>query len=487
MLTNIIQALTAILGHMRWGESNGTTLCKISVRHIEATNRHTGAPAVRASAGAAGEAREIKMKVDLQMASGIIKSYQLGCLGPMGSVRQVREMITRHNMRAQGSCTNILVGTRLLRSVVLDTIDPRAEDFVLMVRDTTIMLRGITPAIKDETGTVLNRPRNTTVKIPLVKFVRCSAIKGTQVQFSLKPLRIFVGLAANVSLASAPSNGTLTSIGSFDTMSEQGADDIGSATVELLVNESGTRTRFQSHHGEKQGPETGFQFMFDFISKSTAESQESEPAARVAKRRKLPRKNDPQEVDEEDRDNDDLFVPTQEPLTDTLRTNAGAASNDENEEEPEDDDELSANRSFGKLIGRSVSSYRNSDDYYLSQLLASRHDEPRPSTRNKKLVGGRHAHDQDPDATFDSYDTQSADRELGDEQTVNVGWNTQDPVRDGGGDDYDLQDEEDEEEGHGIQELGTTGLRGGFILEELDEEIGPTQQATNTVARGLFD
>lgn len=473
---------------MRWGESNGTTLCKISVRHIEATNRHTGASAVRASAGAAGEAREIKMKVDLQMASGIIKSYQLGCLGPMGSVRQVREMTTRHNMKSQGSCTNILVGTRLLRSVVLETIDPRAEDFVLMVRDTTIMLRGITPAIKDETGIVLNRPRNTTVKIPLIKFVRCSAIKGTQVQFSLKPLRIFVGLAANVSLASAPSNGALTSIGSFDTMSEQGADDIGSATVELLVNESGTRTRFQSHHSEKQGPETGFHFMFDFISKSSDESRESEPAARVAKRRKMLRKNDADGVmHEEDRDNDDLFVPTQEALTDAPQTNAGAASNDENEEEPDDEDESSANRSFGKLIGRSVSSYRNSDDYYLSQLLASRHDEPRHSTRNKKLVGGRHAHDVDPDATLDSYDLQSADREFGEEQTVNVGWNTQDPVRDGGADDYDLQDEEDEEEGHGIQELRTTGLRGGFILEELDEEIGPTQQATNTVARGLFD
>ena len=526
---------------MRWGEWNGTTYCKVSVRNIEATNKHTGGIAVRASAGSE-TGREVKMKIDLQTTSGIIKTYQLPCLSGMGSERQVHEMKRTQPSRGAGG-TSISVGIRLLRSVVLETIDPRAQDFDLTVRDTTISLRGMTTAIKDESGTILNRPRNTLIKIPLMKFVRCSAIKGTQVQFSLKPLRIFVALAASIFISSSTSDGlstgsTTSFIGtnSFDEPAVA-VDDIATSTVELLVNASGTRTRFQSHLDEKEESSSSFQFIFEFVSKSTKEGKG--PLAIGAEKqdsnkKRMNRLKQQQEEEDDDPDDSETNIRVEHENELLLASSSRPRRNsqdDDGEDEDEYDGEDSSNRSFGKLIGRSVSTPSttsatatstapgvddNSDDYYLSQLLAQRRKDRKEHINKYNSMLSR---SDDGDLSYieteppkksihkgKGWGRKSQDdssvvgvTESATEGFASVGWITQDDGDHHNPQDYDLQEVEDYDED--VQELRptqVTAIKGGLILDDLDPEqgsdedgqinaIGPTQQATNTKVRGLFD
>lgn len=557
--------MTAILGHIGWGDSTGTTVCKISVRRIEAVNRHTDSPAVRASTGAATGPREVKMKVDLQMASGILKSYHLGCLGGMGSSRQVQQMKRLKHDRHDGAYgTSITMGIRLLRSVVLDTIDPRAEDFSLLVRDSSIVLRGLTSIIKDEHGNVLNRPRNTTIKIPLMKFVRCSAIKGTQVQFSLKPLRVFAGLAAALGIPSSHSTFNNKSgergaersetDGSFEAManSEAGRLDASASYIELLVNDLGTRTRFQSltprvHGSNNSSSDSGtFQYTFEFISKSNNEDQQSEETQSTRKKKRKEHhtgateheakaamaaagkvRNDNDDDDslarhEERVEHDtDLFVGTQysddeqqkqqqEQVTKGHHDGSGGSgSSDDNGDD--DDEEFNANRSFGKLIGRSVRQKsvepeEGTMDYYVTQSQQRRRDRREHIRKFNQRVGGADAvDDENENANVNNdylggpYSRHGGNHHqhvnlLDEEEPVSasVGWMTQDEPGNErtGDDDYDLQDENEEEFDDDIQELRSTqflAVKGGLILDELTNEVGPTQGVANTRMKGLFD
>ena len=84
----------------------------------------------------------------------------------MGTARLVRNILTPNNSRSEGeeeksTLIELAMGVRLLCTIIMDTIDPRAEDFMLVVRDNTVVFKGVTPEIEDETGQLLNRPRST--------------------------------------------------------------------------------------------------------------------------------------------------------------------------------------------------------------------------------------------------------------------------------------------------------------------------------------
>ena len=67
----------------------------------------------------------------------------------MGTARLVRNILTPNNSRSEGeeeksTLIELAMGVQLLRTIIMDTIDPRAEDFMLVVRDNTVVFKGVT-------------------------------------------------------------------------------------------------------------------------------------------------------------------------------------------------------------------------------------------------------------------------------------------------------------------------------------------------------
>lgn len=521
------KALKAILGHIKWAATNATEVCKISVRHVEASNRHTGGPAVRAKGGGDDDAREVKMRVDLMMSSGIQKSYQLGCFSGMGSIRQAAEMKRLYLGEAGSGGTGAAdVGTemrmpvRLLRSIVVEMIDPRAEDFVMLVRDTSVVLKGITESIHEEgpgAGGLLNWPRTTTVKVPLQQFVRCSAVKGTLVQMSLKPVRVVVDLAASLFLSTAASAAGGSGSGTFesDVTAMPTSADAAASTIDVFVNEQGTFTRFQSH---SRGGGGGLQFVFEIASKSHNEDDRNQRKRRAKKQ--LSRVDDDddndtaaahanaaaEESEREELDHSRRRVLHNMAAEEDAHTSASVTiehgRGHDHEEDDGDmdlfvptqtgDDETSPNRSFGKLVGRSSASVNQ--DYYLSQL-EQRHKSGGGSGGGGGSAGAGAGASQFGESGFTEDDATGgggghfsrrwafgADGNL-----ESVGWETRDDGLDEDEAEHEDDGQEEEEEDEDVLELRRSQFQRGFEAGDLnlENEIGPTQQ--KTVVKGLFD
>lgn len=522
-----IKALRAILGHFKWSATNSTTECKITVRHVEATNRVTGASAVRAKSGGdgSGGGREVNMRVDLLMSSGIQKSYQLGCLSGMGSAAQVREMKRLYlgkssSSGGSGMSTAISASVSLVRSVVAEMIDPRSEDFVVIVRESSVVLKGVTEGIHDAfVGDLVNMPRVTTVKIPLEQLVRCAAIKGTLIQMPLRPVRTAVDLAAAVFLTpnKAPlvNPAAMSGSGTFESelSSGPGNDDLALSTLDIFMNEQGNFTHFQPYYsgsnGGGGGP--GFWFVFEVACKSHREDSAATGARSSRKRAR----SQLSRVSEEGGDsfvegggdsepvriNHNRLARSGDTTLDPITVETGMDENDGDGDDVgasslfvstqglADDDIDNPNRSFGRLLSRSTSTTTSKagggpvgsgaavvdQEYGLSQL--GNRDQ---FTSNRVAAsGGR------PGDYLKARYSKSARVMLGVDGTGvpgdSVGWDT--------GDVGYGEDEEEEE----VQELRQSQFKRRLVTENEEEEedvggrneIGPTQQ--DTVIKGLFD
>lgn len=333
------KALTSI----RWSETKDH-FCRITVKGIEASNKGSsddGITVVRSR-----HKKELRMKLDIKSESGIAKSYQLPCLVPMGTSRLVRNIL-KSNVSSgdedENMVTELAMGVRLLRTIVIETIDPRAEDFILIVRDSTVVFKGITLEIKDESGQVLNRPRSTSIKIPIAKFSRFFGFKGTHIQVPLKPLRVLVGLAAGLFLGNGAMRSELT-----DSLPQNSGtstfdldDEPHQFEIELLSSTSGNKTRIQSKNPQKGVSSDRFQFIFDFASKTRTDPRRE--STRIEHNTRVNRSSVP--------------VPA---------TNTPASQHRSVAEDSATNSLRSSNNSFGKLIGRSLTTPRGSENSFFT-------------------------------------------------------------------------------------------------------------------------
>jgi hypothetical protein len=335
------KALTSI----RWSETKDH-FCRITVKSIEASNKGSndeGITVVRSR-----HRKELRMKLDIKSESGIAKSYQLPCLVPMGTARLVRNILKPSNSRTEGegeenTLLELAMGIRLLRTIIMDTIDPRAEDFILVVRDSTVVFKGVTLEIKDETGQLLNRPRSTSIKIPMAKFSRFFGFKGTQIQLPLKPLRVLVGLAAGLFLGSGAMRGGLADSlpQSSDMLTLDLDDEPHQFEVELLSSNTGSKTRIQNKCFYKGANSGEFQFIFDFASK---------------------RRSDPRRESKRIEHSMALNRPPLPSATVTMTTSSLRHQSDDFT----GSSSRSSNNSFGKLIGRSFNTPHGNENSFFT-------------------------------------------------------------------------------------------------------------------------
>lgn len=514
------KALTSI----RWSETKDH-FCRITVRGIEASNKglnDEGITVVRSR-----HKKDLRMKLDIKSESGIAKSYQLPCLVPMGTARLVRNILTPNNSRSEveeekSTLIELAMGVRLLRTIIMDTIDPRAEDFMLVVRDNTVVFKGVTLEIKDETGQLLNRPRSTSIKVPMAKFSRFFGFKGTQIQLPLKPLRVLVGLAAGLFLGNGAMRGGLAdSLPQDSNMSTLDLDDEPHQfEVELLSSNTGAKTRIQNKCFHKDANSGEFQFMFDFASK---------------------RRADPHR--ESMRIEHGTGVSRPPPLSAAATTTTTTSYLRNRSEDFIGSSSRSSNNSFGKLIGRSFNTPHGSENSFFtpeangdSDLFAaensagarkrSRTDENDRFVSNKRLphtptinsaepssgsaASGapattnedeenyfRHARDELPKLAtlshrphlyhFDAHDPAPGPSIGWGEPPKHANDNSDDKndPNDTGDNNY-VEEDHDEEEQEEKEETPAQLLSTRPVLHDLGNSgIGPTQQST--FAKGIFD